>query len=101
MNSPPHTRDHQPLRLTLTCSCGLNKRVFTTSERGDLRVVEKKAVTVEKRGRGRISTSASSGAAAFDTPGLSEGGIVLYRHISCFPEGSVERLILLRSAEPY
>lgn len=38
---------------------------------------------------------------AFSTPSLSEGGIILYRHISCFPEDPVKRVILLRSAEPY
>lgn len=38
---------------------------------------------------------------AFSTPSLSKGGIILYRHISCFPEDSVKRVILLRSAEPY
>lgn len=38
---------------------------------------------------------------AFSTARLSEGGIILYRHISCFPEDSVKRVILLRSAEPY
>lgn len=38
---------------------------------------------------------------AFSTARLSEGGINLYRHISCFPEDCVERLILLRSAESY
>lgn len=47
------------------------------------------------------SSSSSFSHCAFSTPSLSEGGIILYRHISCFPEDPVKRVILLRSAEPY
>lgn len=96
--SPPPTHVHHALRRMPACSCGLNKPVFTTPERETWGSGRKPGSNCFQAG---LRVHEHERSAASDEPGLSAGGIVLYRHISCFPEGSVERLILLSSAEPY